>query len=159
MAITMKLLPASIMGLVLACSLQGALAADPGEAWFTDTAGSGVPPDGVRWLAPGSACPVLKAKLSQAVQALASESDVALTAKTLPLYAAPSCKGKYGQFPFLVRAVSTAGEGHLDTGLLGGEVWMRFAGVGGRYPFEKTPVVLWLYAPPARVHVSASIVE
>jgi hypothetical protein len=155
----MKLLPAFIAGLVLACSLQDALAADPGEVWLTETTGSGVPPDEVRWLAPGSVCAVLDGKLPQAVQALMSESYAALNAKTLPFYAAPSCKGRYGQLPFLVRAVSAAGEGQLDAGLLGGEVWMRYAGMGGRYPFEQTPVVLWLYGPPIRVHICVSIVE
>jgi hypothetical protein len=102
---------------------------------------------------------VLKDKLAEAVKALESQAFTALDAKTLVSYAGTRCKGKYGQFPFLVRAVSAAGEGHLDAGLLRGQVWMHFAGMGGRYPFEQTPVVLWLYAAPSQVHVSASIVE
>jgi len=155
----MKPLPAFAAAFILAGIFQVALAADPGEAWLTESAAPVVPPDGVDWLAPGSLCPVLKDKLPQAVQALESDSYSALTAKTLLLYAGRSCKGKYGQLPFLARAVSAAGEGHLDAGLLRGEVWMRYAGMGGRHPFEKTPVVLWLYAAPSKVHVSASTVE
>ena len=136
-----------------------AWAADPGEAWFTEGTGSGVPPQDVQWLAPGSVCPVPQEKLAETVQALASKSSLSLTLKTLLSYAGPSCKGKYGQRPYLVRAVSAAGDGRLDAGLLRGEVWMRYAGLGGRHPFEKTPVVLWLYAPPSRVHISVGIVE
>lgn len=134
-------------------------AADPGDTWLTETHGSGVPPDGVVWLAPGSQCRVAQDKLPQAVGALGSNAFVALTAAGLASYVGAACKGKYGQIPYLVRAVSTAGEGHLDAGLFHGDLWVRFAGLGGRDPFEKTPVVLWLYAPPALVHVSASIVE
>jgi len=155
----MKLLPVFAVALILACISHAALAADPGEAWLTETAGSGVPPEGVAWLAPGSLCPVLKDKLPQALQALASHSYVPLSVKTLPFYASRSCKGRYGQFPYLVRAVSADGEGRLDAGLLHGEVWIRYAGMGGRYPFGKTPVVLWLCAPPSKLHVSVSIVE
>jgi len=140
-----------------ALALPAALAADPGESWFTqDTAAS---PDQVRWLAPRNLCRIPAAKLPQAVQSLGSRSFVALTAKTLMSYTGASCKGHYGEFPYLVRAVSTAGDGRLDAGLLGGELWMQYAGMGGRFPFEKTPVVVWLDAPPTQVHVSVSIVE
>ncbi len=145
---------------ILAGSLcQAAVAADPGEAWFTETAGSGIPPDGVQWLPAAGLCPVLKPELPGAVQALESKSFEALDLKALLAYAGPRCKGKYGQLPYLVRAVTAAGEGHLDAGLLRGELWMRYAGLGGRYPFEKTPVVLWLDAAPSQVHISVSIVE
>ena len=148
-----------LAALILVGISRIALAADPGEAWFTETAGAGVTPDGVEWVAPGSLCSVLKDKLPHAVKALESESYALLTAKTLIFYAGISCKSKYGQFPFLVRAVSAAGEWHLDAGLLRKEVWMRYAGMGSRYPFEKTPVVLWLYTAPSRVNISVSIVE
>lgn len=154
----MKLLPVFIAVLILAGS-QAALAADPGETWFTEGAALGMPPEGVQWLLPTSLCPVRKAKLAEAVQALESKSFEALDLKTHVAYAGVRCKGKYGQRPYLVRAVSAAGEGHLDAGLLKGQVWMHYAGLGGRYPFEKTPVVLWLYAVPTEVHVTASIVE
>ena len=155
----MKFLAILAAASMLAGNSPATLAADPGEAWFTETAGSGVPPDGVRWLPPASLCPVLKGKLPQATQALESRSFAALDLKTLAAYAGTGCKGRYGQLPYLVRAVSAAGEGHLDAGLLRGQVWMRYAGLGGRYPFEKTPVVLWLYAAPSQVHISVSIVE
>jgi hypothetical protein len=155
----MKRISVLLMLLVLAVSALPALAADPGEPWLTQESGSGAPPDTVRWLAPRSLCHIPAAKLPQAVQTLGSKSFVALTAKTLVLYAGASCKGHYGEFPYLVRAVSTAGDGRLDAGLLGSELWMRYAGLGGQYPFEKTPVVVWLDAPPTHVHVSASIVE
>ena len=155
----MKFLSVLAAAWMLMGNPQAALAADPGEAWFTETAGSGVAPDGVRWLPSTSLCPVLKDKLPQAAQALESRSFAALDLKTLAVYAGASCKGIYGQFPYLVRAVSAAGEGHLDAGLLHGQVWIRYAGLGGRYPFEKTPVVLWLYAAPSEVHINASIVE
>lgn len=155
----MKLLPILAVVFVLAGNSQAALAADPGEAWFTEAAGSGVAPDGVQWLSPTGLCPVLKDAVPEAVKALESRSFEALDLKTLAVYAGTRCKGKYGQLPYLVRAVSAAGEGHLDAGLLHGQVWMRYAGLGGRYPFEKTPVVLWLYAAPSQVHISASIVE
>ena len=155
----MKLLPILAAAFILAGNFQAALAADPGEAWFTETAGSGVPPDGVRWLPSASLCTVLKDELPEAVKALESRSFEALDLKTLTVYAGVHCKGKYGQLPYLVRAVSAAGEGRLDAGLLRGQVWMRYAGLGGRYPFEKTPVVLWLYTAPSQVHVSAGIVE
>lgn len=144
---------------MLAALAWPALAADPGEAWLTPASGSGVPPDSVQWLASRSLCHIPAAKLALAVQSLGSRSFVALTAKTLALYADASCKGHYGEFPFLVRAVSTAGDGRLDAGLLGGELWMRYAGMGGQHPFEKTPAVVWLLMPPTLVHVSASIVE
>lgn len=145
--------------IVLAGVCPAALADDPGEAWITETSGSGVPPEGVQWLSSASLCPVLKAALPEAVKALESRAFAALDLKGLAAYAGPGCKGKYGQLPYLVRAVSAAGEGHLDAGLLHGELWMRYAGLGGRYPFEKTPVVLWLYGPPSRVRISVSIVE
>ena len=143
----------------LVCSMQAVLAADPGERWFTESAGSGNPPDGVRWLAPESLCQVLPARLAQAVQVLETKPFAPLTAKSLSLYAAASCKGKYGERPYLVRAVRAAGEGQLDAGLQGGALWMRYAGLGGKNPFEKTPVILWLASAPARVHISVSIVE
>ncbi|HEV2109896.1 MAG TPA: hypothetical protein VGT99_00970 [Gammaproteobacteria bacterium] len=149
----------SCLGIMMACAMQAGLAADPGESWFTEGAGSGNPPDGVQWLAPQSLCRVLPARLAQAVQVLEARSFTPLTARSLPLYAAASCKGKYGQSPYLVRAVSAAGEGRLDAGLQGGELWMRYAGLGGKNPFEKTPVILWLSSPPLEVHISASIVE
>lgn len=148
-----------LAALMISLAVFSALAADPGEAWFTDTATPGVPPEGVDWLPSGSLCPLLKGELAEAVKALESKSFEALDLKSLAAYGGPGCKGRYGQLPYLVRAVSTAGEGRLDAGLLHGEVWMRFAGLGGRDPFEKTPVVLWLYAAPSRVHISASIVE
>jgi hypothetical protein len=141
------------------CSMQVVLAADPGEGWFTETAGSGNPPDGVQWLPPENLCQVLPARLVQVVQVLETKAFEPLTAKSLSLYAAASCKGKYGERPYLVRAVSAAGEGRLDAGLQGGELWMRYAGMGGKGPFEKTPVILWLVSPPANVHISVSIVE
>lgn len=155
----MRLLPVFTAAFILAGNFQVARAADPGEAWLTETAASGVPPDGVQWLPLASQCPVLKTQLPAAGQALQSRSIVALDLKTLAAYAGPHCKGKYGQLPYLVRAVSVAGEGHLDAGLLHGQLWMRYAGLGGRYPFEKTPVVLWLDVGPSQVHVIASIVE
>lgn len=155
----MKLFLIFALASVLAGTLQAALAADPGEAWFTGTAASGVPPDEVQWLLPAGLCPVLKDEVPEAVKALQSRSFIALDLKGLTAYAGARCKGKYGQLPYLVRAVSAAGEGHLDAGLLRGELWMRYAGMGGRYPFEKTPVVLWLSTAPSRVHISASIVE
>lgn len=135
---------------------RAALAADPGEPWLT---GSAAPPDGVQWLASGSLCLVVPDKLSEAVRRVASKPFAPLTAQSLVMYAGVTCKGRYGQFPYLVRAVSTAGEGHLDAGVLQGELWLRFAGMGGHHPFEKTPVVLWLYGPPTQVHVIASVVE
>ena len=144
---------------LLISAFHVALAADPGEQWVTETSGSGSPPEQVQWLAPESLCRVSPDKLAQALRQLESQPFVALTAVTLPLYVAASCKGKYGQFPYLVRAVSTAGEGRLEAGLLKGELWLRYAGLGGSYPFEKTPVVLWLYAPPAKLHISASLVR
>ena len=160
MGLTMKLLPVCAAALILAGSFQVALAADPGEAWFTETAVSGVPPEGVQWLPSASQCPVLKDELPAAVKALESRPFEALDLKTLTAYAGTRCKGKYGQLPYLVRAVSAAGEGHLDAGLLNGQVWMRCAGLGARSPsFEKTPVVLWLYVAPSQVHISSSIVE
>ena len=82
---------------VLACAMQAALAADPGESWFTHDAGSGNPPDGMSWLAPESLCRVPPARLAQAVQALEARSFEPLTARSLPLYAATACKGKYGE--------------------------------------------------------------
>ena len=155
----MKLLPILAAAFILVGNAQAALAADPGEAWFTETAGSGVPPDGVRWLPSASLCTVLKDELPEAVKALRSRSFEALDLQTLAVYAGIGCKGIYGQLPYLVRAVTAAGEGRLDAGLLHGQLWMRYAGMGGRYPFEKTPVVLWLYAAPSQVHISAGIVE
>lgn len=151
----MKLLPVFAAALILAGNAQ---AADPGEAWFTE-GGASTPPVGIWWLPSASLCPVLKDELPEAVKALESRSFEALDLKTLTAYAGGRCKGKYGELPYLVRAVSTAGEGHLDAGVSHGEIWMRFAGMGGRYPFEKTPVVLWLSAAPSQVHISASIVE
>lgn len=154
----MMRLPVLVGVFVLASLCQLARAADPGEAWFTES-GSGVAPDGVLWLSSASLCPVLKDKLPEALESLESRSFAALDAKSLVAYAGSHCKGRYAQLPFLIRAVSAAGEGHLDAGLLQGQVWMRYAGVGGKYPFEKTPVVLWLYAAPTRVHISVSIVQ
>lgn len=145
--------------LLLAGASQIASAADPGEAWFTEDGGSGNPPAGIRWLPAASLCPVLKGELPRAVKELESKSFEALTAKTLAAYAGPACKGKYGQLPYLVRAVSTAGDGRLDAGVSHGEIWMRFAGMGEKDPFEKTPVVLWLSDPPTQLHISVSIVE
>lgn len=130
-------------------------AADPGDDWLTKPAD---PPDGAQWLAPASLCRLNPGKLPSALEALGSKAFEPLTADTVVSYAGVSCKGRYGQRPYLVRAVSTAGEGRLDAGLFHGELWLRFAGLGGRYPFEKTPVVLWLYGPPARVHVIANLV-
>lgn len=141
----------------LASVSQAALAVDPGEAWSTES-GSGVPPDGVQWLPSASLCAVVKDKLAEAVKALDSRSFAALDAKSLVAYAGTRCKGKYAQLPFLVRAVSSIGEGHLEAGLMQGQVWMRFTGVGGKHPFEKTPVVLWLYAAPSQLHVTASTI-
>lgn len=155
----MKLLPVFAAAIILAGNFQTAQATDPGETWFTETAASGAPPDGVQWLPSGSLCPVLKEELPEAVKALEPRSFQALDLKMLAAYAGKRCKGKYGQRPYLVRAVSAAGEGHFDAGVLNGEVWMRYAGMDGRDPFEKTPVVLWLYTAPSRVHISASIVE
>lgn len=155
----MKLLPILATAFILAGNAQAALAASPGEAWFTEATGSGAPPDGVQWLPSANLCPVLKDALPEAVKALEFRSFEALDLKMLVVYGGTHCKGKYGQLPYLVRAVSAAGEGHLDAGLLHGQVWMRYAGLGGRYPFEKTPVVLWLYAAPSQVHISASVVE
>lgn len=149
-----KLAPLFLLG-----ALQAALATDPGEAWFTEGAGYGAPPVGIWWLPSASLCPVLKAKLPDALKALESRSFEALDLKMLLAYAGARCKGKYGQLPYLVRAVTAAGDGHLDAGVSHGEIWMRFAGLGGKYPFEKTPVVLWLSEPPVRVHVTVSIVE
>ena len=145
-----------LLGFALASQLVRA--ADPGEAWLTESTGSGLPPEDVQWLSSESLCPVLKAKLPEAVKALDARSFAPLDLKSLLAYAGAGCKGKYAQLPFLVRAVSTAGEGHLDAGLLQGQVWMRYAGMGGQHPFEKTPVVLWLYAAPSRIHVTASLV-
>lgn len=143
----------------LACFVCKALAADPGEAWFTETAGSGTPPEQVQWLPLERLCKVLPKELSPSVRLLASKPSVALNAKTLVRYAGKGCRGKYGQRPYLVRAVSAAGEGRLDAGWLDGAVWMRFAGLGGQHPFEKTPVVVWLELPPQSVHISVSFIE
>jgi hypothetical protein len=142
---------------LLGCVLCTAWAADPGEQWFT--ADAAAPPDTVQWLAPASLCQVSPAKLGESVQLLSFNPFVALTAKTLVDYAGSSCKGKYGQLPYLVRAVSSAGEGQLEAGRLNGDLWIRYAALGGKYPFEKTPVVLWLDVPPVEVHVSVSLVE
>ena len=144
------------LALILVAAFHGAWAADPGDAWLTDSA---APPEEVQWLASESLCHLVQGKLPQALRALGSKPFLLLTAESQVAYAGASCKGKYGQFPYLVRAVSTAGQGRLDAGLLQGELWLRFAGMGGQYPFEKTPVVLWLYGPPTQVHVIASIVE
>ena len=151
----MKLLPIFAAVFLMAGNSEIALAADPGEAWFTESA----VPEAVAWLPSESLCPVLKGKQAEAVKALESQPFAALDLKSLTVYAGSRCKGKYGQLPFLVRAVSAAGEGHLDVGLLQGQVWIRYAGLGGRYPFEKTPVVLWLDAAPSQVHIIASVVE
>lgn len=148
-----------LAGLVLVGAVFGALAEDPGEAWFTEGGGSGKPPEGVSWLPAASLCLVLKSKLPEAAMELDSRSFEALTAKTLVSYAGTACKGKYGQLPYLVRAVSAAGDGRLDAGISHGEIWVRFAGMGGKNPFEKTPVVLWLSESPSKVHISVSIVE
>jgi|GEM_PF-5610890 len=149
---------AFLAALAMAGFAYAALAADPGEAWFTE-GGTGNPPVGIWWLPPASHCPVLKDKLPDAVKALAEKPFEPLTAKTLSRYAGGSCKGKYGQLPYLVRAVTTAGEGRLDAGVSHGDIWMRFAGMGEKDPFEKTPVVLWLSEPPKQVHISVSLVE
>lgn len=147
----------SVAAALLSASLQAALAADPGEQWLTADAEAA--PDAVQWLAPASLCRVLPARLGESVQQLSSRPFLPLTAKSLLDYASSSCKGKYGQRPYLVRAVSSAGEGRLDAGRLKGDLWIRYAALGGKYPFEKTPVVLWLDAPPVKVHVSVSLVE
>lgn len=151
----MNLLPIFAAVFLLAGNSEIALAADAGEVWLTQ----GAAPEEVKWLPLESLCPILKGKQAEAVRALESRPFAALDLKSLTAYAGPRCKGRYGQLPFLVRAVSAAGEGHLDAGLLQRQVWMRYAGLGSRYPFEKTPMVLWLDAAPSQVHVTASVVE
>jgi hypothetical protein len=147
-----------IASVILGSALHTAWAADPGASWFTES-GSGVPPRQVQWLAAESLCRVLPERLSRSVQSLASKPFIPLTAKALAFYGGAACKGQDGQRPYLVRAVTTAGEGTLDAGRLDGDLWMRYSALGGAHPFEKTPVILWLDAPPASVHISVSLVE
>jgi hypothetical protein len=148
----------SILICVLALIAWAAVAAGPGDAWLTDDLVPGTS-DGMQWLADQDLCPVPPAKLAQAVRALQKASFVALNSIAAQDLSQSSCIPEHGLKPYLVRGVSYAGDGKLGAGRLGDDVWVVYAGLGSNPKFEQAPVVVYLAAAPAKVHVAVAVVE
>ena len=135
-----------------------AVAAGPGEAWLTDDLVPGVA-DGMQWSDDRDLCSVAPTKLPEALHALQKASFVALSSTAAQGFVGAACIPASGLKPYLLRGVTYAGEGKLGAGRLGDEVWVVYAGLGSNPRFEQTPVVVYLPAAPAKVHVAIAVVE
>ena len=147
---------------ILVCALSlitsAVVAAGPGAAWLTDNLVPGVA-DGMQWSPDRDLCPVLPAKLLEAVHALQKVSFVALSSMAAQSLVGPACIPAAGLKPYLLRGVTYAGDGRLGAGRLGDEVWVVYAGLGSNPRFEQAPVVVYLAAAPDKVHVAVAVVE